>query len=441
MARDRGRAGGADPAAHVHPPRLARDAAAGARPGSRVVARARRDVSLGRPPAGAPARRGARPAERLRRARRGRRGGRAGPAARGARARRLAHAVPAQGDPAGHLLAHGECAAAALGRPRAALPLVRGAPRGDLGAVQGLYRPQARARGRRPRRSAAVLASVGGRRGDRPAARRVVRPRADRRVPGRQRPPGRPRAVAVVARAGGDRGRRRLPGHLRLPLGLGGAHPRLPRAFPRHAGGDAGAQLPLDAAGARRRQRARRAGRTRVPETPARGPRGRGAAEGRPRARRGGAGRGGLRPHPRGARAGHGAARPGRAGAHVARFGPARARTHAAPDPVPQVRRAPLPGGRARQGLRRDPAPGRQRRRRRGLVPRAAAGGGRGPGQRAPGDRGDGRARSRGARRRGTRRRGGAAAARNSAARSSAASPPPRKPSRTGSRRGASRAN
>ena len=128
----------------------------------------------------------------------------------------------------------------------------------------------------------------------------------------------------------------------------------------------------------------------RVPEAPARGPRGRRAAEGRPRARRGGAGRGGLRPHPRSARAGHGAARPGRAGAHVARLGPAGARAHAAPDPVPQVRRAALPGGRARQGLRGDAAAGRQRRRRRRLVPRAAARRGRRAGERAPRDRGDG---------------------------------------------------
>ena len=72
------------------------------------------------------------------------------------------------------------------------------------------------------------------------------------------------------ARAGGDRGRRRLPGDLRLPLGLGGAHPRLPGALPGHARGDAGAQLPLDAAAARRRQRRRRAGRARVPEAAAR---------------------------------------------------------------------------------------------------------------------------------------------------------------------------
>ena len=42
-----------------------------------------------------------------------------------------------------------------------ALPVVRGAPRGDLGAVQGLHRAQARARRARPRRPAAVLARAG----------------------------------------------------------------------------------------------------------------------------------------------------------------------------------------------------------------------------------------------------------------------------------------
>ena len=53
-----------------------------------------------------------------------------------------------------------------------ALPVVRGAPRGDLGAVQGLHGAQAGARRARPRRPAAVLARAGARRGDRAAARR-----------------------------------------------------------------------------------------------------------------------------------------------------------------------------------------------------------------------------------------------------------------------------
>ena len=48
--------------------------------------------------------------------------------------------------------------------------------------------------------------------------------------------------------------------------------------------------------------------------------------------------------------------------AHVARHRPARARAHPPADPVRQVRRPALPRGRARQGLHRAAAPGRQRR-------------------------------------------------------------------------------
>ena len=173
------------------------------------------------------------PAGRVRRARRRRRGGRARPAARRARARAGQDAVPAQGHAAGHLLAHGQRAGAAVGRDRRALPVVFGPSRGDLGAVQGLHRAQAGARRDRPRRPAALLARARRRRGDRAAAGGVVRPRARRRVPGRQRPAGGHRALARRLRPGDHRGRRRLPGHLRLPLGLGGAHPRLPGALRR----------------------------------------------------------------------------------------------------------------------------------------------------------------------------------------------------------------
>ena len=158
-------------------------------------------------------------------------------------------------------------------------PWCRRPSRGDLGAVQGLHRAQAGARRDRPRRPAAVLARARGRRGDRAAAGGVVRPRARRRVPGRQRSAGGHRALAGRVRPEDHRGRRRLPGDLRLPLGLGGAHPRLPGPFRRDARGDAGAQLPLDAAGPGRRQRrggAGRRGRSRsgcaptVPAAPAR---------------------------------------------------------------------------------------------------------------------------------------------------------------------------
>ena len=193
----RGRAVGADPAADVHAPGVARDAAAGARPGARVVAGARRDLPLGRASARAPARGGARAAGRVRRARRGRRGRRAGPAARGARARRVAHAVPEEGDAAGHLLAHRQRAAAAVGRDRGALPVVRGAPRGDLGAVQAPTRRASASSGVFDLDDLLLFwRALAARRGDRAAAGGVVRPRADRRVPGRQRPAGRPRAVA-----------------------------------------------------------------------------------------------------------------------------------------------------------------------------------------------------------------------------------------------------
>ena len=131
---------------------------------------------------------------------------------------------------------------------------------GDLRAVRGLHGAQAGAGRHRSRRPAAVLARAGARRGDRAAAGGVVRPRADRRVPGRQRPAGRPGAGAGLVRLLRDRGRRRLPGDLRLPLRVGRPHPRLPGALRGHARGDAGAQLPLDAAGPGRRERGGGAG-------------------------------------------------------------------------------------------------------------------------------------------------------------------------------------
>ena len=189
-----------------------------------LVAGPGRHVPFGRAPARAPARRGARAARRLRGARRGRRRRRARPrCARSTGTRSPKTRFPKKGtllDIYSRTVNAQEPLSGVIGR---ALPVVRGAPRGDLGAVQGLHGAQARARRGRPRRPAAVLARAGGRRGDRAAARRVVRPRADRRVPGRQRPAGGPRALARLVRADGDRGRRRLPGDLRLPLGLGRA--------------------------------------------------------------------------------------------------------------------------------------------------------------------------------------------------------------------------
>ena len=76
---------------------------------------------------------------------------------------KLQDAVPEEGHAAGHLLAHGQRAAAAVGRDRGALPVGVRAPRGDLGAVSRLHGAQARARRVRPRRPAAVLARAGAR--------------------------------------------------------------------------------------------------------------------------------------------------------------------------------------------------------------------------------------------------------------------------------------
>ena len=199
--------------------------------------------------------------------------------------------------------------------------MVLGAARRDLRAVQGLHGAQAVAGRDRPRRPAAVVARAGPRRGDRAAAGGRVRPRADRRVPGRQRPAGGPRARAWAASgceitAVGDD----FQAIYGFRSASRGAHPRLPGALPGHPRGDAGAQLPLDAAGPGRRERGRRPGRAGVPEAPARRPAGRRPAARGLRPRRGRAGRGGLQPRAGGARAGLGPARPGRAGAHLARL-------------------------------------------------------------------------------------------------------------------------
>ena len=119
------------------------------------------------------------------------------PGAPGAGARREPPALPARADDARHLLAHGQRPDSARGGVGGGVSLVRGAPRGAGGAVPRLRRAQARARGARPRRPAALLARARGRRGDRTAHGRRLRPRAGRRVPGRQRPAGRHRARAA----------------------------------------------------------------------------------------------------------------------------------------------------------------------------------------------------------------------------------------------------
>ena len=133
---------------------------------------ARRHLPFGRAPIGPAARRGAGVTGRVRGARRRRCRRRAGPAALRARAREVPDALPEEGHAAGHLLAHGQRAGAAVGGDRGVLPVVLGAPRADLFAVSRVHGPQARAGRVRPRRPAAVLARAGPRRGDRAADRR-----------------------------------------------------------------------------------------------------------------------------------------------------------------------------------------------------------------------------------------------------------------------------
>ena len=198
-----GVAAGAHPAADVHPPRGAGDAAARARrwrAGRR--ARARRDVPLGRAPLRAPARGGARPAAAASAC-----STRATPPtcstcsarstatpqqARASRARaRCWTSTRAPSTPSSRCPA---CVAEQL--PRGARSTARRSPR--------CSRPTRRASGRSASldlddlllywRALARDEVIG------PAHGGVVRPRAGRRVPGRQRPAGRHRARAARAR-------------------------------------------------------------------------------------------------------------------------------------------------------------------------------------------------------------------------------------------------
>ena len=178
--------------------------------------------------------------------------------------------------------------------------------------------------------------ALAARRGDRAADGGGVRPRADRRVPGRQRAAGRhrrarsARTAPTVTAVGDD---------FQAIYGFRSASAAhildFPAHFPGTRGGHAGAQLPLHAAGARRRERGRGAG-----------------ARARSRSVCARTATGGARPRvvcvrdeaaqaeevcdarARGARAGHGAARAGGADAHVARLRPARARAHPPAHPV-----------------------------------------------------------------------------------------------------------
>ena len=89
---------------------------------------------------------------------------------------------------------------------------------------------------------------------------------------------------------------------------------------------------------------------------------------------------------PRGGRAAQGA---GGAVPRGAPQRPPRGRAHAAEHPVREVRRPEVHGGRPREGHARDPARAREPARRGGMVPRAAAARGHGPGDGAPADGGD----------------------------------------------------
>ena len=86
-------------------------------------------------------------------------------------------------------------------------------------------------------------------------ARRRVRPRARRRVPGHQPAAGRDPRRPEAGRPRRDRGGRRRPGDLRFSRGGGAQHPRLSRPLrAAGAGGDARAQLPLDRSRSSRRR-------------------------------------------------------------------------------------------------------------------------------------------------------------------------------------------
>ena len=299
VAGGRGRAVGADPAADVHAAGVAGDAPAGARawcPRRRGcwAARstrwrtgwcARHAAALG-------------PAGRVRGARRGRRGRRARPAARGARATRSAATrFPKKGTLLDIYSRTVNAQQPLSGVVEEHFPWVS-EHREAISALFRAYTARKRELGRaRPRRPAAVLARAGARRGDRAAAGRGVRPRADRRVPGRQRAAGRPRArarrrsAADVTAVGDD---------FQAIYGFRSASAAHILDFPEHFPGTRVVTLERnyrsDAARAGRRERARRAGDPRVPEASARRPRGRRAPARGVLPRRGRAGGGGLRP-------------------------------------------------------------------------------------------------------------------------------------------------
>ncbi len=228
---DRGRPARADPAAHVHAPRRARDALARRAADRRPRARPGlgRHLPRDRQPAAPAPRRRARSVPRLHGPGPDRHGRPDGPDPGRAGVRPGRAAVPAQGHARRHLLAHREQPHQARRRARTRVPVVRGGGRADPHDLRALHRAQARAERARLRRPAPVLgrALPPPRRGPRDLG--AVRPHPGRRVPGHQPAPGRhPRVAAPHRRRPDGRGRRRA-GDLRVPQRHRRQHPRVPR--------------------------------------------------------------------------------------------------------------------------------------------------------------------------------------------------------------------
>ena len=322
-----GRGARARPAADLHAARRARDARARALlPRALAQGPARgagggRHLPLGRPPLRAPPRVGARPAGRLRRARRRRRGRPARPRAPGGTAygqtgrrfprkatlldiySRTVNAQRPLRERAGRGLPVVRATTPTTSRGCSSTTARASAGSGvlDLDDLLLYWRALAQRRGRRRRSSA---------RGDRPRARR--------RVPGRQRAPGRPRPRRCAAS-----GPTSPWSATTCRRSTASARPRAEHilAFPEHFPGAAVVTLErnyrstqplLDVANAVAAQ-AERA----LPQGAARRAPGRPRARARAVPRRGRAGDGGLRARARRARAGRRAARAG--GAHARR--------------------------------------------------------------------------------------------------------------------------
>ncbi len=131
-----------------------------------------------------------------------------------------------------------------------------------------------RAPGARLRRPAALLARDDVGAAARAAHRRAFRSRAGGRVPGHQPAAGRDSAGAETRRRRARGGRRRRPGDLLVSRRGGREHPRLPGALQAaRRGRHAGAELPLDPAGAGCRQRGDGGSAAPAPQVPAVGAR------------------------------------------------------------------------------------------------------------------------------------------------------------------------